>query len=164
MVRDCGVVVALIWSPMRVGCFHAHNLIICPPPPINKYESEQDSSIIWVREAANIKEYYVNTVFIVIFYRTCVALRCGSFRDLPSKYAEEASRSMTIAAIFPERPAQNCMLNPSCVAYTSVQRIHKLYQITLCFFIHSPHIFNISLTNVELHKIGRKLERIKQTK
>ena len=28
---------------------------------------------------------------IVIFYRTCVALRCGSFLDLPSKYAEEAS-------------------------------------------------------------------------
>ena len=47
--------------------------------------------MILVREAANIREYYVNTVFIVVFYRTCVALRCGSFRDLPSKYAEEAS-------------------------------------------------------------------------
>ena len=46
------------------------------------------------------------------------------------------------------------------VAYTSVQRIYKLDKITLCFFIHSPDIFNISLIDVELHKIEENLEQI----
>ena len=96
--------------------------VFLPPPPI-KYQSEQGSSRHNFSKGSN--KYYMGTVFIVVFYRTCSEVWvCGSFRDLPSKTKKRGSAILSC-------------LSRSCPLFSSIK--------VLVDMTHGDNIDNFNL-------------------